>query len=196
MWFLEIQFSEKEWKPTGIFPQCKQKCVFWTFYFSKKSVKSMSISEMCKFVSFNSLSLYMGERRKNRCLQLYIGYNLLPHRYEATQKIIHTQNPLSMGKRLYFLSAAGATQTKNLHRQVCPIDNGTWVCIWADKPKITNHMSGDIWLLILRLIILFKTIFPIKNEGQTQTLYNKVIMNTLVFFISSWYNNLWVKWIY
>ena len=62
MWFLEIQFSEKEWKPTGIFPQCKQKCVFWTFYFSKKSVKSMSISEMCKFVSFNNLSLYIGER--------------------------------------------------------------------------------------------------------------------------------------
>ena len=77
MWFLEIQFFKKEWFPIGIFPQCKQKCVFWTFYFSKKSVKSMSISEMCKFVSFNSLSLYMGEGGKNRCLRLYIGYNIL-----------------------------------------------------------------------------------------------------------------------
>ena len=75
MWFLEIQFSEKEWKPTGIFPQCKQKCVFWTFYFSKKSVKSMSISEMCKFVSFNSLSLYMGER-ENGIRSVYETYVL------------------------------------------------------------------------------------------------------------------------
>lgn len=75
MWFLEIQFSEKEWKPTGIFPQCKQKCVFWTFYFSKKSVKRISISEMCKFVSFNSLSLYMGER-ENDIRSVYETYVL------------------------------------------------------------------------------------------------------------------------
>lgn len=95
MWFLKIQFFEKEWKPTGIFPQCKQKCVFWTFYFSKKSVKSMSISEMCKFVSFNSLSLYMGEREnsirsvyKTYVLSIFVrapiptAFSVQPPRYE------------------------------------------------------------------------------------------------------------------
>ena len=85
MWFLEIQFSEKEWKPTGIFPQCKQKCVFWTFYFSKKSVKRISISEMCKFVSFNSLSLYMGEREND--INMYTEHTCFlfsyGHRYQS-----------------------------------------------------------------------------------------------------------------
>ena len=121
----------------------------------------MSIFKLCKFVSFNSLSLYMGEGGKNRCLRLYIGYNILlcvmllrPRSLPARHSPLTLRRPPSQGPQ------------------------------WAEKEKPTRIRHLDDTISVIKqygLFFFYYTHSPPQGREQTE-----MLIPLIIYIISIW----------